>query len=99
MCLCQGVLGWQGASCVCTVLPTARHAGDVSGEGPGRAVARVHVSVSVMRVKCLLRGETWGAPRQSPLRGMLVTAETFLSATERQWLLSQAVGSDCSPVF
>lgn len=85
---------------LCVPCPSpAHHAGDVSGEGLGRAVAGVHVSVSVMRVKSLLHRETWGAPSQSRLRGMLVPAETFLSATESQWLLSQAVGSDCSPVF
>lgn len=50
---------------VCVLSFRAHHAGDVSGEGPGRAVARVHVSVSVM-----LHRETWDAPRQSWLRGI-----------------------------
>lgn len=39
LCLCQGVPGWQGASGVGPVLPTTHFAGDVAGQGPGRAVA------------------------------------------------------------
>lgn len=95
----QGVPGWQRASSVCTVLPAARHAGDLSGEGPGRAAARAHPSASAMGVKSPLHREPWGAARQSRRGGMLVTAGSFLPGTERQRLLSRTVGSDCSPAF
>lgn len=76
-CVCQGVPGRQGASWVCPVLPTTHHAGDLSGEGPARAVAGVHGSVSVMRVKSLLHSETWGAPRQSRSGGCWWLQKTF----------------------
>lgn len=62
---------------VCALSLGGHPAGDVSGEGLGRAIAGVHASVSVMRVKSLLHRETWGAPQPSRLRGMLVTAENF----------------------
>lgn len=66
LCLCQGVPGWQGASSVGPVLPTTHFAGDVAGQGPGRAVAE---GQSTSKCVCdesesLLHRETWGAPRQ-----------------------------------
>lgn len=99
-CLCQGVPGWQGASCACPVLPTTHLAGGVAG-GLGRAAAEAQSTCKCVcdESETPAARETWGAPRQSWLRGLPVASENFLSATERQWLLSQAVGSDCSPVF
>lgn len=76
-CVCQGVPGRLGASWVCPVLPTTHHAGDVLGEGSARAVAGVHGSVSVMRVKSLLHRETWGSPRQSRSGGCWWLQKTF----------------------
>lgn len=52
-----------------TVLPTAHHAGNVLRKGPGRAVARVHVSVSAMRVKSHPARGVVGSSRVEPARG------------------------------
>lgn len=46
LCSSPGDGGWQRASGVCAVLPTPHRAGDVAGQGPGRAVARAHISMS-----------------------------------------------------
>lgn len=66
--LCQGVPGWQGASCVCSVLPSACYAGAVSGEGPGRAVASTCKCVCDEREMPAAQGDV-GSSQAEPAQG------------------------------
>lgn len=52
-----------------TVLPTSHQAGNVSRKGPGRAVARAHVSVSAMRAKSHPAQGVVGSSRVEPAQG------------------------------